>query len=82
MAQDGKAWRNYACLVLQKQAERNENTEDSHWGRNLVSCVAEQLQKNVSGSLHAEKYVCQTLVLSNFEGKEVVEETNVMHLVA
>ena len=82
MAQDGKAWRNYAYLVTQHQAERSENTEDSHWGRNLVSCVAEQLQKSMSGSLHAEKYICQTLVLSNFEGKEVVEEANLVHLVA
>ena len=43
-----------------------ENTVDSHWGRNLVSCVADQLQENLSGPLEAERWVHQTLVLSNF----------------
>lgn len=59
-----------------------ENTVDSRWGRNLVSCVAKQLQENLSGPVEAERWVHQTLVLSNFEGKEVVQETDMVHLEA
>lgn len=69
------------CLIVQQPAER-KNTEDSCWGRNLVSCVAEQLQKNLSGSLDTERWVCQTLVPSNSDGKEAVEETVMGHLEA
>lgn len=57
-----------------------ENTKESHWARNLVSCVAKQLQENLLGPLNAEWCVYQTLVLSNFEGKEVVQEMDLMHL--
>lgn len=46
------------------------NAKDSHWDRNVASNVAEQLQKNLSVPLDAEKWVCQTLVLNNFAGIE------------
>jgi hypothetical protein len=43
-------------LVNCTAASRKEcvNAKGSHWGRSLVSCVAEQLQENLCGSLRAE----------------------------
>lgn len=44
------------CMFNCAAASRKEceNTEDSYWGRNLVSCVAEQLRENLCGLLDAE----------------------------
>lgn len=46
VVQDGKMCRNYVfdCTVSSRKA--CENTKDGHWGKNLVPCVAEQLQEN------------------------------------
>lgn len=64
----GVGWENTEklCVANCAAASRKEcaHARGSHWGSSLLSCVAQQLQENLSGPLGAEGWVWQMWVVT------------------